>query len=50
MNVRKLWMAPSCVVVGQPTSQYGVEWAVCIRGVVSSFSLVFPSFAGSSAN
>ena len=49
MNVRKLRMAPSCVDVGQPASQYGVEWAVCIRGVVSGFSLVVPSFARSSA-
>jgi hypothetical protein len=45
MNVRKLRMAPSCVVVGQLASQYGVVWAVWIRGVVSGFSLLFPLFA-----
>jgi len=49
MNVHKLRMAPSCVAVGQLASQYGVEWAVCIRGVDSGFSLVFPSLASSSA-
>jgi hypothetical protein len=49
MNVHKLRMAPSCVAVGQLASQYGVEWAVCIRGVVSGFSLVFPSLASLSA-
>ena len=50
MNVRRLRMAPSCVAVGQLASQYGVEWAVCMRGVASGFSLVVPSFANSSAS
>jgi hypothetical protein len=49
MNVRKLRMAPSCVAVGQLASQYGVEWAMYIRGVASGFFLVVPSFASSSA-
>jgi hypothetical protein len=49
MNVRRLRMAPSCVAVGQLASQYGVEWAMCIRGVASGFSLVVPSLASSSA-
>jgi hypothetical protein len=49
MNVRRLRMAPSCVVVGQLASQYGVEWPMCICGVASGFSLVVPSFARSSA-
>jgi hypothetical protein len=28
MNVRRLRMASSCVVVGQLASQYGVGWAM----------------------
>jgi hypothetical protein len=48
MNVRRLQMAPSCVAVGQLASQYGVEWAMCIRGVAFGFSLVVPSLASSS--
>jgi hypothetical protein len=50
MNVRKLRMAPSCVVVGQLASQYGVGRAMWMCGVLSSFSLVVPAFASSSAN
>lgn len=49
MNVRRLWMAPSCVLVGQLTSQRGVEWAMCMPGVLVAFSLVVPSFTSVSA-
>jgi hypothetical protein len=50
MNVRKLRMAPSCVPVGQLASQYGVVRAMCMCGVCSGFSKLFPSFASSSAS
>ena len=38
-------MAPSRVVVGLLASQYGVVWAVWIRGVVVGLSLSVPSLA-----
>ena len=50
MNVRKFCMAPSCVLVGQLASQYGVGRAMWMWGVCSGFSRVFPSFASSLAS
>ena len=35
-------MEPSCVAVGQLASQYGVECAVCMCGVLSGFVLRLP--------
>ena len=49
MNVLRLRMAPSCVVVGQPANQYGVECAICMWGVEDGFSLRVPSLASVSA-
>ena len=48
-NVRRVRMAPSCVVVArQLASQSGVEWAMWMCGVLVGFSLVVPSFASMS--
>ena len=41
-------MAPSCVVVRQLASQYGVGCAVCMCGVVVGFSLSVSSLARAS--
>ena len=49
MNVFRLHMAPSCVDVGQPANQYGVEFAICMWGVEDGFSLRVPSLASVSA-
>ena len=38
-------MAPICVPVGTPFSQYGVVWAVCILGVLVGLSRRAPLFA-----
>jgi hypothetical protein len=38
-------MAPSCVVVGQLASLWGVWWVVCIWGLLFGFSLSVPSLA-----
>ena len=42
MDVLRLQMAPSCVVVGQLANQYGVGWAMCMWGVVDGLSLKVP--------
>lgn len=41
-------IAPPWVADSTLARQYGIEWAVCIRGVGESLSLVAPSFASSS--
>ena len=45
MNLLRLRMAPSCVVVGQLANQYGVGCAMCMWGVGDGFSLRVPSLA-----
>ena len=42
-------MAPMCVPVGTPLSQYGVVWAICILGVLAGLSRRAPLFASWSA-
>ena len=42
-------MAPVCVPVGTPLSQYGVIWAVCILGMLVGLSRRAPLFVGWSA-
>lgn len=37
-------MAPSCVVVWQLASQYGVVWAMCMCSVLMGLPLCAPSF------
>ena len=49
MNTWRLCIAPSCVVVGELASQYGVAWAMCICGVGDGFSFSVPSLANVSA-
>jgi hypothetical protein len=49
MNLRRLRIAPSWVLVGQLASQYGVVRAMCIRGVMSGLSFSVPVFASVSA-
>ena len=45
MNVRRLQMAPSSVLVGQLASHWGVGWAMWICGVLFGFSFSVPSLA-----
>ena len=45
MYVCRFRMAPVCVPVGTPFSQYGVVWAVCILGVLVGLSRRAPLFA-----
>ena len=42
-------MAPVCVPIGTPLSQYGVVWVVCILGVLVGLSRRAPLFASWSA-